>query len=369
MGEAVAEAAVVEVLDPFGNPTPGAVVTFVVTEGGGAIDPGLTTSDESGRAAAQWVLGSVVAENRVEALVEGLEPAVFVASSVAGPAAQLVRGSGNGQTGPVGGPLPSEIEVSVLDGFGNPVSGETVEFVVTGGGGTLSPSSTATNAAGSISAAWTLGTTPGPNSAEATKDGFPSVTFEVEGEPAAPSEVVEISGGAQSATVGSPVAAPLLVEVRDQFGNPVSGVDVLFVPTAGGGSATPANTTTDAFGRASSVWTVGTTLAVQSLEARVAGLDPANFAASTTAGPPDGIVTVSGDGQTGPVGSVLPAPFVVEVTRRVRQSRRPRPRRVPGDGRRWVDGRTDRGRRRFGTGLGNSDARHVFGSERGGRDR
>ena len=313
VGEAVAQTVVVEVLDPFGNPTPGEVVIFVVTEGCGTIDPGLATSDESGRAAAGWVLGSVVGENRVEARVEGLDPAVFAASSVAGPAAQLVSGPGSGQTGPVGGPLPTDIEVSVLDGFGNPVEGEAVDFVVTGGGGSLTPNSTTTDAAGSISASWTLGTTPGLNAAEARKDGFPAVTFEVQGEPAAPSEVIGISGDAQAATVGSPVSEPLIVEVRDQFGNPVSGVEVAFTPTAGGGSTAPATAGTDALGRASSVWTLGTTLALQSLEAQVDGLAPANFAASTTAGSPHGIIIVSGDAQTGLVGSTLPASFVVEV--------------------------------------------------------
>ena len=71
--------------------------------------------------------------------------------------ATLTMVSGNNQTGTPGQPLSSPFTVSVTDTKGNPVSGVTVTFTVTAGGGTLSASSVATNSAGVASSTLTLG--------------------------------------------------------------------------------------------------------------------------------------------------------------------------------------------------------------------
>ena len=50
------------------------------------------------------------------------------------------------------------------DQYGNVVSGQVVSFTATGGGttaGTASPASATTNAGGTVSAVWTIGTDPG----------------------------------------------------------------------------------------------------------------------------------------------------------------------------------------------------------------
>jgi hypothetical protein len=49
----------VEVQDSFGNPKPGEVVTFAVTQGGGSVSPASVATGSDGFAAAAWTMGTV----------------------------------------------------------------------------------------------------------------------------------------------------------------------------------------------------------------------------------------------------------------------------------------------------------------------
>jgi hypothetical protein len=72
-------------------------------------------------------------------------------------------------------PLPS---VLVRDQNGNPMSGATVTFAVTSGGGSVTGGSVATNASGIATVGnWTLGMTAGPNTLRATVGSLAPVTF------------------------------------------------------------------------------------------------------------------------------------------------------------------------------------------------
>ena len=73
----------------------------------------------------------------------------------------LTMVSGNSQTGVQGQSLASPLTVLVTDANSNPVSGVTVTFTVTGGGGTLSTGSVTTNSSGLASSTLTLGPTAG----------------------------------------------------------------------------------------------------------------------------------------------------------------------------------------------------------------
>jgi Domain of unknown function (DUF4082)/Bacterial Ig-like domain (group 1) len=100
---------------------------------------------------------------------------VFLAAS------NIIKVSGDNQMGTVGTPLPDPLVVQVLDTAGNPQSGVTVNFAVTAGGGSVSPTSAVTGANGQSSTVLTLGPIPsGPNDAviiTATAVGIGNVTF------------------------------------------------------------------------------------------------------------------------------------------------------------------------------------------------
>ena len=85
---------------------------------------------------------------------------------------------------------------------------------------------------------------------------------------------VEVSGQLPAtAPVSSPVSVAVLV--TDDRDRPLSGVQVTFVVTGGGGSVSTATVTTNASGIATlPAWTLGSTPGVNTLEARVSGLAP-----------------------------------------------------------------------------------------------
>src|SRR6185312_5656061 len=81
----------------------------------------------------------------------------FVATVTAGPAASASLNAGNNQSARVGTAVSTAPSVKVIDQYGNAVPGVSVTFTVTGGGGSVTPGSTTTNAAGVASTAWTMG--------------------------------------------------------------------------------------------------------------------------------------------------------------------------------------------------------------------
>ena len=78
---------------------------------------------------------------------------------------------GDDQAGETGRELPDPIVVRVHDAEGLGVEGATVSFAVTGGGGTVSPSSSVTDPDGVASVRWTLGAPPVWNRVMATVEG------------------------------------------------------------------------------------------------------------------------------------------------------------------------------------------------------
>ena len=87
------------------------------------------------------------------------------------------------------------------------------------------------------------------------------------------------SGGGQTGGVGAPLAQPMVVRVKAADSLGVPGVAVTFTVVSGGGVVSQATDTTNANGDASTIWTLGGTLGLQSLKATIAAAP----AISTTA--------------------------------------------------------------------------------------
>ncbi len=164
------------VTDKNGLPVAHVQVAFTVTSGSGFITPSLVTTDANGRASVAWTLGTAVSTNTLKASVGALAPVVFSAKAAAGPPAALETATGGSQLGLAGSIASSPLQARVIDSFHNPVPGVSVSFSVISGGGTVSPSSPVTDAAGLVSAIWTLGTAEGVQSVRA-QAGALSVLF------------------------------------------------------------------------------------------------------------------------------------------------------------------------------------------------
>ncbi|HEV7387886.1 MAG TPA: hypothetical protein VGN73_04660 [Gemmatimonadaceae bacterium] len=104
-------------------------------------------------------------------------------SSGPGPtAASIAAHSSTTITAAPGTDVGEPPSVVVSDASGNPMSGVSVTFAVTAGGGSLTGGHAVSDASGIATVgSWTLGQTPGTNTVTATTAGLPAVTFTAQG--------------------------------------------------------------------------------------------------------------------------------------------------------------------------------------------
>jgi hypothetical protein len=320
VGTELGKELLVKVTDSQGRPVPGLTVQFVLQEdlGGGSVTPATPTTNEAGEIAARIKLGTQVGTLSGEAQLpadQGETPvaAQFTAVAFATGANTIVMASGEGQSAPVGTALGLPLVVQVTDGFGNPVSGVTVNWAAVGGG-EVSSASTLTDINGEASVTRTLGPTAGEQQTQASAEGLNGspVTFTHTATAGNASTVTIISGNNQEAPAGSQLPQPLVVRVLDEQGNPIVGRPVSWVVGDGGGTPNPPTSNTNGEGLASTSWTLGSTPGDNTLNAVVSGVGTAMFNASGTGtGSPSNLAVVTQPPSSVTVGATLsPAPVV-----------------------------------------------------------
>lgn len=127
------------------------------------------------------------------------------------------------------------------------------------------------------------------------------------------SSVAVLSGNNQTGTVAAGVAAPLVIQVKDQNGDPMTGVMVTFTTT---GSATLGSTTatTDATGKASTTVTFGNTSGTVTVVATANGVStPATFSLTANPDVAASLLVVSGNNQSAAVGTSLTTALVAKA--------------------------------------------------------
>jgi adhesin/invasin len=183
VGTAVGLSPQVRVTDSGGNPIPAIEVLFWVSLGGGTVNGATAVTDVDGLASVGgWVLGTDAGVNTLDAAPTGLAPVTFTATGTPGSPATMVVNGGDGQTAQTGSAVPLPPSVLVQDAHGNGVSGVSVAFAATAGGGSITGSPALTNASGVARVgSWTLGPSPGPNELTATSGGLSSTAFSASG--------------------------------------------------------------------------------------------------------------------------------------------------------------------------------------------
>ena len=234
--------------------------------------------------------------------------------------------SGNGQGARLGETLPQPLVVSLLDENGNPVPERPVEFEVVRGDGSLAafPQTgrllqVITDDNGLAQVSFTPGIRAGAGShrVAARAPGFlGQVEFCTSLAAGAPARIATVSGDGQLGQVGRSLAAPFVVLVVDDEGNPVNGVEVVFRVRQGGGTLGEAGEAaipvrTDLDGLAAATLTLGPTEGnlVQAVTADFEGLEgkAASFRASAALSGPQALTSVSGyvlDNQDDPIAGV-----------------------------------------------------------------
>jgi hypothetical protein len=321
VGTELAQPLVVRVVDANGTPLAGQIVNFRVVSGGGSVFAGAAQTNADGMAQERWTLGNVARDTqRVEARAvdpvtgQALVFATFRAVGRAGAPAGISPVGSAARTGSAGAALGEALQARVTDRFGNPVPAAAVVWTVRSGGGSVTPGTSTADSLGIASAIWTLGArVDSAQVVEAAASVAVKTAFTATAALPLGSAVVKVSGDGQTATVGAPLAQPLKVAVLLPGGQPAVGATVTWSVGAGSGTITPLVSVTDANGQATAQWTLGTAPGAQSASASVAGAGTATFAATAVAGPAAALVKVSGDGQSAPAGTTLPAQLVAKV--------------------------------------------------------
>lgn len=306
--------------DASNNPVEGVTVFFSVMSGGGTVTNASAVTNAQGIASAgTWRLGPTTGQHLLSAQVPQIgvtnNPIVFTATASAGTPVSVTALSATTQSTPIGALVTIVPSVVVRDAAGNPVSGVTVTFALTSGGGEITGGTQTTNAQGVATiGSWRVGPTSGTNTVTATVSGLTPVTFTAIATAGAPVLIEKTLGDNQTAQVNRPVPIAPQVRVVDAAGNGVGGVTVTFTVASGDGAVIIGTVVTGVDGKATvGAWILGPTPGVNTLTASASGLAAVTFTATATAGTAVSMSAVSPVNQTGTAGQLAASPPSVVV--------------------------------------------------------
>ena len=173
--------------------------------------------------------------------------------------AKASTNSGDAQTGAVGQPLATPLSVVVTED-GAASAGATVAWSTTAAGGSVDPTSAATDVNGIASTVWTLGTASGVQTTSATLSGASGspVTFTATAAAGAAATLAKAAGNNgdnQTGEINSQLPLPVQARVTDEFGNAVAGTAVNW--SASGAAVSAPAVASDASGLSQVTVTLG----------------------------------------------------------------------------------------------------------------
>lgn len=194
----------------------------------------------------------------------------------------IAAAAGDDQRIIVGAELLQPLVVKVSDDDGDGVPGESVTWEVTGGGGSLSATSTTTNSSGEASVMLTVGGAEGDNTVTASVDGLSGspITFTAKG--VVPTSLQLVSGDGQDGRLSQPLALAFVARVRAADGGVVPGATVDWSVDASDGSLSATSSKADEDGEAATTLTLGSAPETNTVSASVTGIAPVTFDAEAT---------------------------------------------------------------------------------------
>jgi hypothetical protein len=319
-GAVLAPALVVEARDASGNVATG--FTGVVTMAIAAGTPGAVLGGTTARAA----VGGIATFDdltidlpgltyQLSASAGGLTPAVSGTFSVssAGPTT-IAMFSGDGQSATVNTQIAAPIYVRVSDAGDNPVENVTVLFSIAQGQAFLGTATVLTDVSGFAATDVVMGDIAGTILVHATVDGLAGspVVFTLTATAGLPQSIEVVSGSAQTAVAGTPLADSAVVRVLDQYGNLVPGATVSFNTVTGASAFSDTTMLTDAAGRAAVQVTAGTVAGARNFSAAADGVVvPATFTVTITPAALAQFVLQSHP-SAGTAGALLAPAFIVQ---------------------------------------------------------
>ncbi len=238
-------------------------------------NPATAVTTSGGAASTSVTFGCSVGGGaiRVALLAPGQPSNLIRLTTTRGPAAVMLKRQGDNQSGRpdqlLSGPGQALL-VNITDGCNNGVPDAPIAWrVQPEGAATLELTSRTTDFDGRASTLVRLGNRPGPFTVTAVSGNL-SAVFNVTVNIVA-TRLALISGNNQNVVLGQSAGQPLVVEVLDDFGNTVPGVEVNFRVTGGAATVSAARLTSNAQGRAATTVQAGLTLGAITVVAEAAG--------------------------------------------------------------------------------------------------
>lgn len=155
------------VRDALGSAVDGAVIDFTPAAGSGAVEPAQVTAGADGIITTAWTLGTVPGVQELYAAPAGATVRDTVSAvAFVGHPNTITLESGDSQSELAALPLPAPIAVRVVDTYGNAIPDLPILFAASGG--TLDSTEVVTDLEGIARTTWTLGATPGAQTASAS---------------------------------------------------------------------------------------------------------------------------------------------------------------------------------------------------------
>jgi adhesin/invasin len=282
----------VRVKDSAGGLVSGVTVNFTVSSGGGTLSSATSVSDNDGLAKVSWILGQELGTQLLEATATNREGADLAGSPLELSAtaglpepARIVLRTTLAELARNGVPLEQQPVIEVYDADDQPLSQVEVVATVSSGGATLSGSTSAASDASGL-ATFTNLALVGPQGLQTLRFSVATPALEVFSDPiqllpGTAASMTAVAPTNYEGTVNSPVSPGPSVLVKDEAGNPASGVAVTFTPNRNA-TVSPETATTNEQGVAQVSWTLGSTANVPyTLTARIesSSIQPVQFSA------------------------------------------------------------------------------------------
>ncbi|MGA8764486.1 MAG: hypothetical protein WB562_16580, partial [Candidatus Sulfotelmatobacter sp.] len=261
-----------------GKPAVGVPVSFSDSNAGGTFGTPQGTTDSNGNFSTTYTLPSKTGTYTLTVSGATAVSTTFSASATSGAIGKLSLVSGGSQSGPVGTTLPQPIVVAAKDSYGNYISGLSITFSDGGAGGIFSPNPVNTGSNGRASVGYSL-PTKASNSISVTATASSVHVTTSEKALAGPAASVSyVSGNHQFAPPYTLLPNPLVVVVKDQYMNLITGASVTFSDNGAGGSFSSNGTViTGTNGRATISYTTGSQQGSVNISGAISVLPPAFF--------------------------------------------------------------------------------------------
>jgi hypothetical protein len=275
----------VQAYNPYtGQPDAGATVNFsdgCIKAGAttcGAFNPAAAVTDSNGNVSTTYTVPKKAGTYTLTISGSGLGNVTTTATATPAAAIKMIAYGGSKQTGAAGTNLAHPLVAQAQDAYKNGVPGVSIHFTANKGA-VPNPASVVTGANGLASVILQLPTTVSTITVTASSAGFKNITYVAYSVAGPAANIAITSGNDQSAPAGTQLPQALTVLVADQYGNPVSGVDVDFDDGAAGGTFSDANPrVTGTNGTATQIYTLPPSPGTVTIHAIATGVDtPASF--------------------------------------------------------------------------------------------